>query len=64
MLGKARGEGDNRGWGGWMASLTQRTWVWVSLGVGDRQESLACYRPWDHKESDMTEQLNLTENYM
>ena len=26
---KARGEGDNRGWDGWMASLTQ-TWVWVS----------------------------------
>ena len=27
---KAGGEGDNRGWGGWMASLTQRTWVWAS----------------------------------
>ena len=27
---KAGGEGDNRGWGGWMASPTQRTWVWVS----------------------------------
>ena len=26
---KAGGEGDNRGWGGWMASLTQWTWVWV-----------------------------------
>ena len=24
---KARGEGDNRGWDGWMASPTQRTWV-------------------------------------
>ena len=23
------GEGDNRGWDGWMASLTQWTWVWV-----------------------------------
>ena len=23
------GEGDNRGWGGWMASPTQWTWVWV-----------------------------------
>ena len=22
------GEGDNRGWDGWMASPTQRTWVW------------------------------------
>ena len=27
---KAGGEGDNRGWDGWMASLTRRTWVWVS----------------------------------
>ena len=26
----AGGEGDNRGWDGWMASLTQRTWVWVN----------------------------------
>ena len=25
-------EGDNREWDGWMASLTQRTWVWVSSG--------------------------------
>ena len=25
-----RGEGDNRGWDGWMASLTQWTWVWVN----------------------------------
>ena len=23
-------EGDNRGWDGWMASLTQWTWVWVN----------------------------------
>ena len=23
-------KGDNRGWDGWMASLTQWTWVWVS----------------------------------
>ena len=28
---KAR-EGDNRGWDGWMASLTVWTWVWVSSG--------------------------------
>ena len=27
---KARGEGDDRGWYGWMASLTQWTWVWVN----------------------------------
>ena len=28
----ARGEGDDRGWDGWMASLTQWMWVWVSSG--------------------------------
>ena len=27
---RAEGEGDDRGWYGWMASLTQWTWVWVS----------------------------------
>ena len=27
---KAGGEGDNRGWDVWMASLTQWTWVWVN----------------------------------
>ena len=26
---RARGKGDDRGWDGWMASLTQWTWVWV-----------------------------------
>ena len=29
-----------------------------TLGVGDRQEGLACCSPWGHRESDMTEQLN------
>ena len=28
----AGGEGDTRGWDGWMASLTQWTWVWVDSG--------------------------------
>ena len=27
---KVGGKGDDRGWDGWMASLTQRTWVWVN----------------------------------
>ena len=29
---KSEGEGDNRGWDGWMASLTWWTWVWASSG--------------------------------
>ena len=28
----AGGEGDNRGWDGWMASLIRWTWVWVNSG--------------------------------
>ena len=27
---RAGGEGDDRGWDGWMTSLTQWTWVWVN----------------------------------
>ena len=28
-----RGKGDERGWDGWMASLTWWTWVWVSSRI-------------------------------
>ena len=28
----AGGEGDDRGWDGWMAPLTRWTWVWVNSG--------------------------------
>ena len=31
---KAGGEGDDRGWDGWMASLTWWSWVWASSGSG------------------------------
>ena len=29
---RARGEGGDRGWNGWMVSPTQWTWVWASSG--------------------------------
>ena len=29
---RAGGEGNDRGWDGWMASPTQWTWVWVNSG--------------------------------
>ena len=29
---RAGGEGNDRGWDGWMASLTRWTWVWVDSG--------------------------------
>ena len=28
----AGGEGDDRGWDGWMASLSRQMWVWVNSG--------------------------------
>ena len=30
---KVGGEGDDRGWDGWMASLTRWTWVWASSRI-------------------------------
>ena len=57
---RAGGEGDDRGWDGWMASPT-RWWVWVNWGVGNGQGGLACCDTWGRKESDMTEWQNWTE---
>ena len=60
---KAGREGDQRGWDGWMASLTQWTYVWVNSRSwwwtgrpGDQ-----CCGSWGLKELDTTEQLNWTE---
>ena len=44
----AGGEGDNRGWDGWMASPAQHEFE-STLGVGDGQGGLACCSPWRHK---------------
>ena len=55
------GEGDDRGWDGWMASPTQWTWIWVNSGVGDGQGGLACCGSCSLKESHTTERLNWTE---
>ena len=30
---RARGEGGNRGWDSWMASLTQWTWIWANSRI-------------------------------
>ena len=49
---KAGGEGVNRGWDGWMTSLTRWTQVWVGSGVGDGQgtpgvlQSMGWQRVW------------------
>ena len=34
------GEGDNRGWDGWMASPTRWTWVWANSGRLNDREAL------------------------
>ena len=63
MLGKlkAGGEGDGKGWDGWMASPTQWRWVCDSLGVCDGQGGLACCYSWGRQELDTTERLSWTE---
>ena len=58
---KVGGERDNRRWGGWMASLTQWTWVWVHSMSWWWTGRPVCCSPWGHKESDMTEWLNRIE---
>ena len=50
---KAGGEGDDRGWDGWMASPIQWTWVWASSRSWWNRNLVGC-SPWDH----MTESLN------
>ena len=43
------GEGDDKWWGGQMASLTRWTWDGASSRVGDGQGSLVCCSPWGHR---------------
>ena len=55
---KAGGEGDDRGWDGWMASLTQCTWVWASSGRWWRMTRPGTLQSIGVTESDITEWLN------
>ena len=48
---KAGGKRDHRGWDGWVASLTQWTWVWTSSRRWWRTEKSRCCSPWGRKES-------------
>ena len=55
---KAGGEGDDRGWDGWMHHRLNGHEFEQTLGVGDGQGGLACCSPWGCTESGMTEWLN------
>ena len=55
----AGGEGEDREWDGWMASLTRWAWVWVNGSLWWKG-GLVCCNSWGHKESDTTERLNWT----
>ena len=66
MLGKikARGEGDNRRWDGWMALPTLWTWVWASswrwwwTGKPGMWQSMGSQRVWQ----DWLTELNWTND--
>ena len=64
---KAGGEGDDRGWNGWMKTSNHH---WVNghefeqtLGDREGQGSLARCSPWGHKEPDMNKQLKSNKQY-
>ena len=64
-LGAEREE-DDRGWDGWMASLTQWTWVWENSGSWWWTGRPGVLRfmgsqRFGHKDLDTTERLNWTE---
>ena len=64
MLGKTEGrrrKGRQRM--NWLDGLTNSVDMSLSkLGIGAGQGGLACGSPWGHKESDITERLNLNRN--
>ena len=55
---RAGGEGDDRGWDGWMASLTRWTRVWVNSGSWWWTVRPGMLQSMGPKESDTSEQLN------
>jgi len=57
----AGGEGEDRGWDGWMAPPTRWMWVWVNSGSWWWTGRPGCCDSWSRKESDTTEWLKWTE---
>ena len=57
---KGTTENEMVGWSHWLNGHEFEQ----APGVGDGQGSLACCNSWDHRESDMTEWLNWTEEWL
>jgi len=59
----AGGEGDDRGWDGWMASLTWWTWVWVNSGSWwwTGRPGVLRFMGWQRVGHDWGTELNWTE---
>ena len=59
----AGGEGDDRGWDGWMASQTQWTWVWVNSRSWwwTGRPGVLWFMGWQRVRHDWATELNLTE---
>ena len=48
----------------WLDGISDSVGMSLSkLENSEGQGSLACYSPWGHKESDMTEQLNYNKSH-
>ena len=62
-LGAGR-EGDDRGWDGWMASLTLWTWVWANSGSWWRtgRPGVLRFMRWQRVGHDWATELNWTES--
>ena len=60
---KAGREGDDRGWDGWMASLTQWTWVWASSGRWWRTGNLACCSMWGCKDQTLLNDWTVSNSF-
>ena len=60
----AGGEGDDRGWDGWMASPTQWTWVWVNSGSwwGKGRPGVLQFMGSQRVRHDWATELNWTES--
>ena len=60
---RAGGEGDDRGWDGWMAWLTQWTWVWVDSGSWwwTGRPGVLRFMGWQRVGHDWVTELNWTD---